>query len=113
MPKPLEILNATIHNEDKDKRLLEFDGHIEGKPAKILFDTGATHNFISESYCTKYDIKYNSATSVEIQLATIGTKTVTKNKATVNIEFDKHKDQVTCYVINIGTADIIIGMEWF
>ena len=113
MPKPLEILNATIHNEDKDKRLLEFDGNIKGKPAKILFDTGATHNFISESYCAKHDIKYDSATSVEIQLATVGTKTVTKNKATVDIGFDKHKDQVTCYVINIGTADIIIGMEWF
>jgi hypothetical protein len=94
-------------------KLLKIGANVNEFRARVLFDTGATHNFISTSFCDKNNIKSDSAPAMEIQLATVDAKTVTKNTVKVNLQFDGYTGEVNCYVIDIGTADVIIGMNWF
>jgi hypothetical protein len=84
---------------------------INDTPVKILFDSGATHNFISESLLDKL------LKGVQIKLAyKISTPggNITSHLVTfgVPLRLGSKVIQSNLIAIKLGSMDVILGMEW-
>jgi hypothetical protein len=106
--------NSLLYTLQSRHSLLEFNGLINNQNAKILFDTGATHNFIAQQFINKHHITTKPTSStLNIQLAVADSRSHTNETAEVQVQLGQYKDNITCHVINSQMYDIIIGMEWF
>ncbi|KAI3704088.1 hypothetical protein L1987_74301 [Smallanthus sonchifolius] len=81
--------------------------------ASILFDTGADRSFVSlafESRLTKQRTKLDNSYSVEIANG----KSITINSVIRNciLELNSHEFSVDLLPMQLGSFDIIIGMDW-
>ena len=55
-PAEPETLSHLTHLDDRKESLLRFNGQIDGHPAWILLDSGASWNFINESFVQKHGL---------------------------------------------------------
>ncbi|KAI3754801.1 hypothetical protein L1987_54592 [Smallanthus sonchifolius] len=81
--------------------------------ASVLFDTGADRSFVSltfESRLAKQRTKLDNSYSVEIA----NRKSITINSVIrdCNLELNNHKFSVDLLPMQLGSFDIIIGMDW-
>jgi predicted aspartyl protease len=119
---PTESINALqYHPRRRSTRVLTnantqvllFNGLINGKDARILFDTGATNSFISSSFAEKHDLHKIPISGRIIHCTANGSEVVSTAKAMVTIQFKKYKKQVECLISDTGSFDCIMGMNWF
>lgn len=76
----------------------------------ILFDTGATHSFISLTCAKMLELYYESIKTLNTPLeVSFDVSYIYKNCL---ISFNGHKFQADLFIINISYFDIILGMEW-
>jgi hypothetical protein len=64
-----ETLSTLTHTSTAKENLLWFNGQIDGHPAWILLDSGASQNFIDESFMKKHRILRQLATPFTVELA--------------------------------------------
>jgi hypothetical protein len=76
---------------------------INNTPVKILFDSGATHSFISENLQTKSAYKITTpGGNITSHLVTFG----------VPLRLGSKVIQSNLITIKLGSMDVILGMEW-
>ena len=57
------------HVEGNQERLLRFNGKVNGHPAWILLDSGASRNFIDKKFVNKYKLPTKPVTPLSVELA--------------------------------------------
>jgi hypothetical protein len=85
---------------------------INNTPVKILFDSGATHSFISENLLGKLGLK-GMQTKSAYKITTPGGN-ITSHLVTfgVPLRLGSKVIRSNLITINLGSMDVILGMEW-
>jgi hypothetical protein len=81
---------------------------IRGQPIKILFDSGATHSFISESLVT-HSCHTKEAFIVSTAGGRIPSNTITK---AVPLQLGSKTFLTNLIHLGLGGLDVILGMNW-
>lgn len=85
---------------------------IQSTPAYLLFDSGASHSFISTSFVTKLNLKPSAIHGTEVTIPS-GT-VISCSKLFENVPIDIAGSQLTADFIQFDLAefDAILGMDW-
>jgi hypothetical protein len=82
------------------------------QPALILFDSGASHSFISQKFSAKCQLPFCHAKG-SFMITTPGGKTVTNQLIrSVPIQLGSHIIKTTLLVLGLESVDIILGTNW-
>jgi hypothetical protein len=82
------------------------------QPALILFDSGASHSFISQKLSAKCQLPFYHAKE-SFMIATPGGKIVTNQlNRSVPIQLGSHIIKTTLLVLGLENVDIILGADW-
>jgi hypothetical protein len=82
------------------------------QPALILFDSGASHSFISQKFSAKCKLPFCHAKG-SFMITTPGGKTVTNQLIrSVPIQLGSHIIKTTLLVLGLESMDIILGTNW-
>jgi predicted aspartyl protease len=85
---------------------------IRGHPIKILFDSGATHSFISEGLVSKLGLR--SCHTKESFIVSTAEGRIPSNALTkaVPLQLDSKTFLTNLIHLGLGGLDIILGMNW-
>jgi predicted aspartyl protease len=85
---------------------------INDTPIKILFDSGATHNFISEKLVSRLGLK-GSHTNSAYKIVTSGGK-ISSSTLIREVQLGLGSKNFPTHLIAIGSEgmDVILGMDW-
>ena len=89
-------------------------GKLHGMPLVVLFDTGASHSFISSACCDKLELKTERASHKKKILTPTG-GTMTTTHVCSNIEIDLGTTRIKAdnlSVLPMWDTDVILGMDW-
>jgi hypothetical protein len=84
---------------------------VYNQPALILFDSGASHSFISQKFSAKYQLPFYH-TKGSFMKATPGGKIATNQFQSVAIQLVSHIIKTTLLVLGLENVDIILGANW-
>jgi hypothetical protein len=85
---------------------------IHHQPAVILFDSGATHNFISPKFGTKVGLHFYH-TKGTYMIATPGGKIASNQICRyVRIQLGSNLIKTNLILLNVEGLDILLGMDW-
>ena len=94
----------------KGDPIMTFSGTINGAPALMLADSGATFSIFDSSYAEQHGLVARPANR-EVQLADGSTKYITK-QYTVKIRMRGHTSQITCFSLDMDQQfDLILGQD--
>ena len=85
---------------------------VNSVPATVLFDSGATHSFVTEEFVAKGGLVegfLNKTLSIQIPGSTIETKRFCPNTA---IEISGEKFAADLIILGTQGIDVILGMNW-
>jgi hypothetical protein len=102
-----------LNIESNREQLLRFNGKINGYPARILLDSGASKNFIDTNFVKKNKLPVKFVQSLKVQLVD-GRKKETNKVVNINkLEMNTYKTTgIEAQVINLRQYDIILGKSW-
>jgi hypothetical protein len=92
--------------------LIKVAGHIGRNPAVVLFDCGATANFVSSSFCQKHGLKVEP-TPATVALADGISKACAGVVRAAPVRIDSYSESIDLTVTELGGYDAILGMHWF
>jgi hypothetical protein len=106
----LSHVNAAEAEEAPDVVLGTF--LINSMPVKILFDSGASHSFITESFVDKGSLKPSRMD--RLMIVQIPGSTPKTRLSCRNVPVDLHGVQFQADLIILGTKglDVVLGMDW-
>jgi hypothetical protein len=82
------------------------------QPALILFDSGASHSFISQKFSAKCQLPFYN-TKGSFMIATPGGKIATNQlNQSVPIQLGSHIIKTTLLVLGLENVDVIMGANW-
>jgi hypothetical protein len=85
---------------------------VYNQPALILFDSGASHSFISQKFSAKCQLPFYH-TKGSFMIATPGGKIATNQlNQSVPIQLGSHIIKITLLVLGLENVDIILGANW-
>jgi hypothetical protein len=85
---------------------------VYNQPALILFDSGASHSFISQKFSAKCQLPFYHAKGSFV-IATPGGKIATNQlNQSVPIQLGSHIIKTTLLVLGLENVDIILGANW-
>jgi hypothetical protein len=85
---------------------------VYNQPALILFDSGASHSFISQKFSAKCQLTFYH-TKGSFMIATPGRKIATNQlNQSVPIQLGSHIIKTTLLVLGLENVDIILGANW-
>src|SRR5436305_9307469 len=89
-----------IHIEDNKEQLLRFNGKINGRPAWILLDSGASRNFVSKKFARRHHLTQTPTAKLMVELAD-GWKTEVESEIEMcKLELSKYRTSgITAQVI--------------
>ena len=102
-----------LHLNGQKEELIWFKGTINGQPALILLDSGASRNFIDERFVEHHDLTTRTAPTLTVELAD-GTKKDTAQQvetSTIDLQgYRSQKDQL--HVLALQWYDAILRKPW-
>src|ERR1700737_1645001 len=106
-----EINNTATSKHSKP--LITFMGLGNKQPAYILIDSGATNNYISESFVKKYKLYTEPLDkSAEAILANGISLNVTRIVPSIQIHVQDYIDELNANVLALDKYDMILSMAW-
>jgi hypothetical protein len=82
------------------------------QPALILFDSGASHSFISQKFSANYQLPF-CHTQGSFMIATLGGKVATNQlNQNVPIQLGSKNVKTTLLILGMDNMDIILGANW-
>jgi len=99
-----------IHIQDTAEELLRFNGLINGHPAWILLDSGASRNFISETFVKKKKMTITKAKPFKVEFANRTKLQVSQEVRIQELHLDEYyASDLPAQVINLKHYDAILG----
>jgi hypothetical protein len=85
---------------------------VYNQPALILFDSGASHSFISQKFSAKCELPFSHSKG-SFMIVTPGGKISTNQlNQSVPIQLGSHIVKTTLLVLGLENVDIILGANW-
>jgi hypothetical protein len=81
-------------------------------PATVLFDSGASHSFITEQFVAKHDIPMSSMKTNLLISSPNGEMKSTYVCPRVNLKIRGMDFQADLVVLTFSGIDVILGMDW-
>jgi len=113
--KDLPRIRATLENRQADHQtsMVEVEGMIKDKPVSILIDPGASLSYVSPSIAENCELRLNTFKKPwMVQLATGTKRKVVNYVKDCEIFMNSFKMQVELNVLQLGSYDVLIGMDW-
>jgi predicted aspartyl protease len=85
---------------------------IQGKPIRILFDSGATHSFMNGKTLSKVGLNScstNDAFTIKTTVGNISSELVTRG---VPLELGSRTIDTDLIILGLDDIDVILGMDW-
>ena len=102
-----------VHIEENQEQLLRFNGKINGRPAWILLDSGASKNFVDQKFVHKNRIPKKPTTPFSVELADGRKKEVTTEVEVKALELGKYRtSEFSAQVLELQRYDAILGKPW-
>jgi Predicted aspartyl protease len=96
------------------KTLLQVNGQIKGKAAKILLDTGCSTYVLSTQFATRHNIEGTLMKSRPVDLAVGSAKAqLTHKTGLLKIKIGETEVEKSLYLLPIQQFDAIVGMPFF
>ena len=93
--------------------LLRFTAQVGGRKGTVMLDSGATSNFIAESFITRNHIPSTILTPKRtILLADGSTHSVNRQTSSLPLSFPGFTGPVNAHVLPLHDYDMILGMPW-
>ena len=106
-------LELTQVGENKEQ-LLRFNGKINGYPAWILLDSGASKNFIDEKFVNKYKLITKSIPPLSVELVSGQELGINKSCEIQQLELGIYRTtNISTQVLPLQRYDLILGKPWF
>jgi hypothetical protein len=95
-------------------QLITFHGHVNGKVAYILVDSGASQNYCCTQFMQRAGIKGPTLLSDETVMLGNGTRQkVTHLLPDLTVSIENYKQRLACYATDLGGQyDLILGKPW-
>ncbi|GAU16969.1 hypothetical protein TSUD_37270 [Trifolium subterraneum] len=107
----MEFQQLGFHGRSKPQ-VIKLKGTIHEVPVVILVDSGASHNFISQSLVQKMNWKTIDCPSMNIKLGD-GSCARTKGVCEgLEIDMEGVEVVVDAQVFELGCVDVVLGIEW-
>lgn len=82
-------------------------------PALVLFDSGATHSFISANFCSKLDFLIcDDCGSLEVNIPSGEMITTNRIARDIVVNIEGEKLMADLHILEMRDFDIILGMDW-
>jgi hypothetical protein len=81
-------------------------------PATVLFDSGASHSFITERFVTKHDVPRSSMKTHLLISSPSGEMKSTYVCPQVNLKIGEIDFQADLVILTSSGIDVILGMNW-
>jgi hypothetical protein len=108
------IRQQKAYRMDSQSSALTHEGKLGDHPVKILIDSGATSNFVSQQWVERHQVKLLQVASggpqVELADGRIHHCSSVLKRQTCLI--GEHTSKVNAYVFPLKTFDLILGMPW-
>nr|AXI69408.1 Reverse Transcriptase [Olea europaea subsp. europaea] len=86
---------------------------IANTPAYVLFDSGATHSFVSTTFMAKSSITCDkSEGTLEVSIPSGNPLSTDRIAKSVSIEVEGKPMEANLYMIEMKDFDVILGMDW-
>ena len=86
-------------------------GSANGVSASVLFDSGATNNFISRKFALKLGLKIIALPGVAVAAA-IGSATCDTQVQNVRVKINRYKEKLQFVVLDTDAFELLLGMSW-
>ncbi|KAL4571524.1 hypothetical protein LXL04_018284 [Taraxacum kok-saghyz] len=110
--KSLELCGVAADSTSSDLKTLKLMGDINGFPALILIDSGATHNFISKKLARALGLDLHEVGPLGIRLGDGNRVWITHQCRNVSLRFGSFMCTVDALVYDLGPLDFILGIAW-
>jgi hypothetical protein len=96
------------------RRMMVFQGAVNGHQALVLLDLGANANFVSKEWAQRTGIAQRQLIkSTDVTTADGRTVTATSQLMSVDVRVVGKATKTSLVVVPLGTYDIILGTPWF
>lgn len=85
---------------------------VNGLQVTCLFDSGATHNFMSDSLVTREGLPLENFLGFHVMVADGFKRSYNKRVPEMSVEFDGYTITNNFYMIKIVNSDTILGIQW-
>jgi hypothetical protein len=85
---------------------------INSVPATVLFDSGASHSFITEQFVTKHDVLMSSMKTHLLISSPNGEMKSTYVCPQVNLKIREIDFEADLVIVTSSGIDVILGMDW-
>jgi hypothetical protein len=107
------VFTLTQKDADENSNVIAGILLISNTPAYVLFDSGATHSFISTSFITKTSITCDKSESIlEVSIPSGRTLNTDKLAKSVDLGIEGKTLEADLYLIEMKDFDVILGMDW-
>lgn len=96
----------------KNGRLLLFDGLIQGSPATVMVDTGATRSFASAEWCEAVGLSMVAIDAHHVRLANGSEQSIPGVVPKAHIKIGKIKTRIDLLVTDLDGFDVVLGTDW-
>src|ERR1041385_7365158 len=81
-------------------------------PATVLFDTGASHSFLSEAFALSHNFTLGKMNTPMVIRTPIGQCRTTMMVPNTSVEIEEVVFHVSPIILKSSTIDLILGMDW-
>ena len=92
--------------------LLILKGHVRGHPARLLIDSGATHNFMSSTFVSKIGVPTQPTCVTKVHLANGSVSSTARICVGLAVDLCPYSVTADFLVTELGNYDVILGMPW-
>lgn len=113
-PQELESHEISLHAISGDHALdtMKVVSQVQETPMTVLFDSGSSHNFISESLARQLELYPVTSLKVRVMIA-LREKLTSKDKCIgVSIKLRNFLTQVDFYIIPLEGYDVVLRTQW-
>ena len=90
-----------------------FNGQVAGMDARILLDSGASHNFLSGTYAEAAGIPSGNAAQREEVILPDGGSLKSIGEAALKVKLGGFAEKVPCSIVDLGIpVDLVVGSAW-
>ncbi|KAI3769532.1 hypothetical protein L6452_00638 [Arctium lappa] len=86
---------------------------LNSMPTRVLFDSGASFSFISDTFCQKFAMSMSSLDEAIVVEIANGSQLIIRDVVRdCTLEFDGRKFPASLMPMQLGGFDVVIGMDW-
>ena len=105
-------LEISSVNEVFSRNPLTFKGTLNHAPVRILIDSGAMGNFVSQQAVDRFSFALHHVSNIPIVFANGATGVCNKAASAAYLRFENHEEHIDLRVVSLPNHDVILGKPW-